>query len=526
MGEAGGPQLDELARESAAGLSRREVVRRAAGMLAAGVFQTLLAACERAGVPTAPRERPAPAPTSNPALTPAAATCLPGIYNDEYGLPNVLVGTCAEYRSAVVARGTICASGSSRFGLMGCTVATIRPISLEPASWGTLYRSGGRWCASARFSARFEMTARVTALKWEYCSATCHDGCERRRADNINRLNIDHEMVHVGHYRESTEMANLKWLSGVEINACFDWPWERTRALRAGARDAVFAEAADREEEAHLRGDAYDRSGPGAAFLPSCECPVVPCEGDERCDTTADHCACPSGTESCGTSHRCCAEGEVCCNDECITPAALRGRAAGAGPLAAAAGECALCCPPEKECCRNQCVDPATYDTDPKNCGHCGNDCGCGRCVDGACVPGCDTTKCESCRYDPAVGSNTCQYYCTDPGLPKCCRHHDRTNPFGICLADEQPCCPPNESPTPDYFTRPPTWKCCPLGQNQICGGECCPYERCAGGSGTPGLRSCCCKPGEYVSQYQSGPYAYACVDPQTNTPTCTVPWR
>ncbi len=65
-------------------------------------------------------------------------------------------------------------------------------------------------------------------------------------------------------------------------------------------------------------------------------------------------------------------------------------RCSGTRPLCAPDGqgsyECVPRCEPPLVECRGQCVDPASYNSDPDNCGRCGNECASDICQNGMCV--------------------------------------------------------------------------------------------------------------------------------------------
>jgi Stigma-specific protein, Stig1 len=61
-------------------------------------------------------------------------------------------------------------------------------------------------------------------------------------------------------------------------------------------------------------------------------------------------------------------------------------------PLCSPSGDSSFVCVPRceepLEECRGQCVDPASYNSDPDNCGRCGNECASDVCQNGSCVEG------------------------------------------------------------------------------------------------------------------------------------------
>lgn len=100
-------------------------------------------------------------------------------------------------------------------------------------------------------------------------------------------------------------------------------------------------------------------------------------------------------------------------------------------------------CPPGQEACHRTCVDPATaYQSDPKNCGACGNQCPGTRCQ----LPVCNAGVCgltpnptlvgQTCDdRDPCTVNDVCQADGTCKGSPKDCSSvADQCND-GVCQA-------------------------------------------------------------------------------------------
>jgi hypothetical protein len=163
------------------------------------------------------------------------------------------------------------------------------------------------------------------------------------------------------------------------------------------------------------------------------------------------------------------------------------------------------CDPSCATCCGGRCVDT---DTDPQNCGWCGNKCiGQPTCVGGTCQGNCPPHL-ETCPDGSCCNPDACQE-CQGPTCVNLCQSGqrcDQSGALGVCVCDAKSCptgcCQGGEfgqclvNVTGPCGRGGATCALCPNGQT-CCGGECC--------GGTTG-KTCC---------------GNACVDLSSDTANC-----
>jgi hypothetical protein len=132
--------------------------------------------------------------------------------------------------------------------------------------------------------------------------------------------------------------------------------------------------------------------------------------------TAEAHTDCPD-QELCG--NKCCPQGSECCGSTCLTPQKAQtdpkncGACGNVCPANAVCSGGACVCPSGQTACGAHCVDT---NTDPHNCGACGHNCSAGDiCVDGHCYCT-DSATCSSNGHTYAMGRNACPY----PKVPFC----------------------------------------------------------------------------------------------------------
>jgi hypothetical protein len=126
-------------------------------------------------------------------------------------------------------------------------------------------------------------------------------------------------------------------------------------------------------------------SVPGVAWANDCRPLGRECRRDSQC--CSRNCIRRGDDKVCG-----CQEGQTRCGERCVN-LRTNERHCGRCSNRCTDGECVngMCqsevvCEPPTTLCGGQCVDPATFQTDPKNCGSCGNACLAEQtCVEGFC---------------------------------------------------------------------------------------------------------------------------------------------
>lgn len=157
------------------------------------------------------------------------------------------------------------------------------------------------------------------------------------------------------------------------------------------------------------------------------------------------NCQCPAGSVVCEdkyTDTDCCESGEVCVKVfGCVTPCDSCSQRD-------IFGECQSSCTGSQVCCNGSCVDTQT---DPNNCGACGNACGTGAYC-------CTTTDGTSgCCANGAYCVNCNGFGCVDPATTGC-------GSDAVCCDNSVLYCPESE-------------QCCPGTNYHVCAlnGYCCP---------------------------------------------------
>ncbi len=267
------------------------------------------------------------------------------------------------------------------------------------------------------------------------------------------------------------------------------------------------------------------------------------CNGGPVC-TGADTC-CRSGCtdtrtnpQNCGVCEDICATGDTCQGGRCTAPASCHGGPVCTGALQCCktgctnidtdpenCGDCGNVCPPDYTCVAATCKASAScrggppctgalqccasgctnVDTDPYNCGYCGNVCEDGASCVGAvcqatcnggpactgvytcCATGCTNTQtdpnnCDGCGYVCPTGYTCVGSTCTAPAS---------CNGGPVCTGLEQ-CC---KTGCTNIDTDPNNCgKCghaCPSTDTCV-GGTCTPISSCNGGPACTGLDQCC----------------------------------
>src|SRR5262249_9255188 len=113
----------------------------------------------------------------------------------------------------------------------------------------------------------------------------------------------------------------------------------------------------------------------------------------------------PACDVHCITVNGCCEPGEMCVNDACVPG-------------------CPMTCGAGTTCCQGQCVPLSAFQSDPANCGFCGNACAAGElCLAGvckppqACSPACDprTICCDDGKCHPPMYGDSSDKCCPIP---------------------------------------------------------------------------------------------------------------
>ncbi len=229
-------------------------------------------------------------------------------------------------------------------------------------------------------------------------------------------------------------------------------------------------------------------------FMGQCQPVSMDCNGQLPC--TGDQTCCPAGCTNLDTDPANCSQcgfgcpiGDTCVAGNCTPPASCNG-----GPV----------CTGKEQCCAAGCTD---VDTDPKNCGGCNAPCAATfTCVAGVCTPpvtcaggpvctgkeqccntGCtdidtDPNNCGGCG-DPCGPGQTCQGgVCQTP--PNC-------NGGPVCTNGEQ-CC---AAGCTNLQTDPNNCSACAFAcaTGDTCsGGKCTPPTTCNGGPACPTGETCC----------------------------------
>jgi len=187
------------------------------------------------------------------------------------------------------------------------------------------------------------------------------------------------------------------------------------------------------------------------------------------CAKKADTCPPPT---FCTPESICCDVSQTPCNDQCVDTQTDPSNCGSCGNVCPAGEQCVqgacgcggVSCGPPNTCCNNQCVNTQT---DPNNCGSCGN----------ACPPGntCDAGACSGCGGTSKCGPG--EFCCTAGGASTCC-----VTGQGCVYCNGSANCVPSGSNLQCCDTvlyDPSTAKCCPGTNYHVCtlDAYCCPAD-------------------------------------------------